>query len=247
MSHVEIFPRPPVRPAEFRAVRRGRVYEEVVRQIQDFIVSGRLEPGDRLPPERELAQRLQVSRGSLRDAIRTLELVGLVRSRQGEGTLICDVSPEALLGPLSTALVRKRELVAELLDVRKMIEPRLAARAAAHATPEQIARLEDVLHRQGLKMRRGEPAVEEDSEFHYTIALAARNGVVLKIVDMLMDLLKDSREHGLQVPGRLERSFKGHRRVLRAIRLHEPRAAEAAMRRHLRDIEEVIAKSLDRA
>jgi GntR family transcriptional repressor for pyruvate dehydrogenase complex len=247
MSQVESAPLPPSVSADFRAVRRGRVYEEVVRQIQDFIASGQLKPGDRLPPERELAQRLEVSRSSLRDAIRTLELVGLVRSRQGEGTVICDVSPESLLGPLSAALGRKRELVNELLDVRRMIEPRLAARAAAHATPEQIARLEDALHRQGLKLKRQESAVEEDSEFHYTIALAARNQVVLKIVDMLMDLLRDSREGGLQVAGRLERSFKGHRRILRAIRLHDTRAAEAAMRRHLREIEDVISRSLDRA
>lgn len=244
MSHLEGTQRPPAGPAEFRAVRRGRVYEEVVRQIQDFIVSGRLEPGDRLPPERELAQRLQVSRGSLRDAIRTLELVGLVRSRQGEGTLICDVSPEALLGPLSTALVRKRELVAELLDVRKMIEPRLAARAATHATPEHIARLEDVLHRQGLKMRRGEPAVEEDSEFHYTIALAAGNSVVQRVVDVLMDLLRESRVRSLQVRGRPEKSLGGHRRILRAIRRRDPAMAEKAMRSHLSEIERVVLKKL---
>jgi GntR family transcriptional repressor for pyruvate dehydrogenase complex len=235
------------RPAghtQFQAVRRGRVYEEVVQQIQDFVTSGRLKPGDRLPPERELAQHLQVSRSSLRDAIRTLELMGLVRSRQGEGTVVCDVSPEALLAPLATALVHKRDLVEELLDVRKMIEPKLAARAALRASPEHIARLEDVLRRQKEKMLREEPAIQEDSEFHYTIALAAQNTVIRKIVDVLMDLLRDSRAHGLQVPARLRMSFNGHRRVLRAVRLHDPRAAEAAMRRHLREIEGIIMENL---
>lgn len=227
-------------------MRRGRVYEEVVRQIQDFVASGQLQPGDRLPPERELAERLQVSRSSLRDAIRTLELVGLVRSRQGEGTVVCDVSAESLIGPLSSALVRKRELVEELLDVRRMIEPRLAARAARNATAEEISRLEAALHRQHQKMLRDEEAVEEDAEFHYTIALASRNTVIRRLVDMLMDLLRDSREAGLQVPGRLQESFKGHRRILRAIRLRDPRGAEAAMRRHLREIGDVVLKDLDR-
>jgi GntR family transcriptional repressor for pyruvate dehydrogenase complex len=235
---------PPAAPADFTAVRRGRVYEEVVRQIQDFVASGKLKAGDRLPPERELARRFEVSRSSLRDAIRTLELVGLLRSRQGEGTVVCDVSPDALLAPLSTMVVRKRELVAELIDVRRMIEPGLAARAARFATPEQIARLEDVLHRQRMRMERDEPAVEEDTEFHYGIALAAQNSVVRKIVDVLMDLLRDSREHGLQVPGRLKRSLRGHRRILRAIRMRDARAAEAAMRQHLREIEDVVVKSL---
>jgi len=238
--------RRPAEPTEFTAVRRGRVYEDVVRQIQAFLSSGQLKPGDKLPPERELARRFQVSRSSLRDAIRTLELVGLVRSRQGEGTVVCDLSPDALLSPLSTMLGRRRELVGELLDVRKMIEPGLAARAAAHATPDQIAHLEDVLGRQRQKMRRGEFPIDEDTEFHYTIALAARNGVVRKLMDLLMDLLRDSRASGLQVPGRLSRSLTGHRRILTAVRRHDARGAETAMRRHLREIEEVIMKKLDR-
>ncbi len=236
----------PAEPADFTAVRRGRVYEDVVRQIQAFLSSGQLKPGDRLPPERELARRFQVSRTSLRDAIRTLELVGLVRSRQGEGTVVCDLSPDALLSPLATMLGRRRELVGELLDVRKMLEPGLAARAASHATAEQIAHLEDVLVRQRQRMRRGELPIDEDTEFHYSIALAAQNAVVRKLVDLLMDLLRDSRASGLQVPGRLSRSYSGHRRILRALRRRDARGAEAAMRRHLREIEEVIMKKLGR-
>lgn len=236
----------PAEPVEFAAVRRGRVYEDVVRQIQDFVTSGRLKPGDRLPAERDLARRFRVSRSSLRHAIRTLELVGLLRSRQGEGTLVCDLSPEALISPLSTMLGRRRELVGELIDVRRLIEPGLAARAAAHATPEHIARLEEVLDRQRRKTRRGEVAIDEDTEFHYTIALAARNGVVQRLMDMLMDLLRDSRQEGLQVPGRLQRSLAGHRRILKAVQRRDARGAEAAMRRHLREIEEVIVRNLDR-
>jgi len=239
-------PRQPAEPAKFTAVRRGRIYEEVVRQIQDFVTSGQLKPGDRLPPERELALRFQVSRSSLRDAIRTLELVGMVRSRQGEGTIVCELSPDALLVPLGAMLGRRRELVAELLDVRKMIEPGLAARAAAHAEPDQVARLAELIERQRQKMRRGEPVIDEDTEFHYTIALAAGNTVVRKLMDMLMDLLRESRASGLQVPGRVRRSVTGHRRILRAIQRHDARGAETAMRRHLREIEEVVMRRLAR-
>ena len=225
-------------PLRFRAVRRGRVSEEVVRQIQEHIASGGLLPGDRLPPERRLADRLQVSRSSLRDAIRMLEMVGLVRSRQGEGTVVCEASADWLLELLHSTLVPKRDL-AEVLDVRKLVEPSLAARAARHANPEQIASLEAVVRRQRQKMLNGEEEVGEDSEFHCTIALAAGSGLLRKLVDVLMDLLREARGLAPRAPALQERSFLGHRRILRAIRLREPRTAKAAMRRHLLEIEEL--------
>src|SRR5713101_3045073 len=124
--------------SDFEVIRRNKVYEEVARQIERLILK-KLRPGDKLPSERELAELLGVSRSSVRDAIRSLELVGLVEPRQGEGTVVRAVSAESLINPLTTMLVRKRELVGELVDVRRMIEPPLAARAATHASDEEIA------------------------------------------------------------------------------------------------------------
>lgn len=228
----------------FTAVRRTRLFEGVAQQIQRLIVDGALKPGDKLPPERELAARFAVSRGSVRDAIRTLELVGLVVPRQGEGTVVADVSPEAVVMPIASVLGRKRELIAELLDIRKMIEPALAARAAVHATREEIARLEDLLRRQREKIVRGEPAVEEDTEFHYVIALAAKNGVVRRVIDVLMRLLRETRARSLQTHGRPQRSLAGHKRILEAIKRRDPEAAERAVRQHVEQIEEIVLKKL---
>ena len=235
--------RPPPEP-EFHAVRTGRRYEQVAEQIQRLIASGALSPGDRLPPERELAAKFGVGRSSLRDAIRTLEVMGIVESRHGSGTVVRDLSTDALVVPLASVLAEKRGLVAELLDVRRMIEPALAARAAANATEEELSRLEDIVRRQAEKVRRGEQSIEEDSEFHYAIALAARNSVVLKVLDVLMDLLLDSRARSLQVKGRPERSCAGHRRILRAIKRRDGPAAEAAVRKHLKEIEEIVVRKL---
>ena len=226
----------------FTTVRRTRVYEGVAQQIQRLIADGALKPGDMLPPERELAERFGVSRTSLRDAIRSLELAGLVISKQGEGTLVADVSADALVAPIASVLVRKRELIAELLDVRKMLEPALAARAAQNATPEDIAKLEELLKRQREKALRGESWVEEDSEFHYAIARAARNSVVLKVLDVLMDLLRETRARTLQVDGRLQRSLAGHRRVLDAIKRRDADAAERAVKQHVEEIESIVLK-----
>ena len=235
--------RPPTEP-EFHAVRKDRRYEQVAAQIQRLIASGALSPGDRLPPERELAAKFGVGRSSLRDAIRTLEVMGIVESRHGSGTVVRDLSTDALVVPLASVLAHKRELVAELLDVRRMIEPALAARAAANATEEELSRLEDIVRRQAEKVRRGEQSIEEDSEFHYAIALAARNSVVLKVLDVLMDLLRESRARSLQVKGRPERSCAGHRRILRAIKRRDGPAAEAAVRKHLKEIEEIVTRQL---
>ncbi|HEU4382576.1 MAG TPA: FadR/GntR family transcriptional regulator [Anaeromyxobacteraceae bacterium] len=227
-----------------RPVRKTRVFEDVARQIQRLVADGALKPGDRLPPERELAERFGVSRGSVRDAIRTLEIAGLVAVRQGEGNVVADVSPESLASPLASVLVRKREVIADLIDVRKMLEPALAARAARRATAEEIARLEEILRRQRARVLRGESTIEEDSEFHSVVAHAARNGVILKVLDVLMDLLKETRTRSLQVPGRLQRSLAGHRRVLEAIRRRDPDAAERAVRRHLEEIESIVMEKL---
>jgi GntR family transcriptional regulator, transcriptional repressor for pyruvate dehydrogenase complex len=228
----------------FTAVKKTRLFEGVARQIQALIVDGALKTGDLLPPERELAERFGVSRSSVRDAIRTLEFVGLVVPRQGEGTVVADVSPEAVVMPIASVLGRKRELIEELLDIRKMIEPALAARAAERATPEEIARLEDVLKRQRAKTQRGELAVEEDAEFHYQLALAAKNGVVRRVIDVLMRLLRETRARSLQTHGRPERSLAGHKRILDAIKRRDPAAAERAVRRHVEEIESIVLKKL---
>jgi len=227
-------------PPGFEAVRKVRRYEQVAEQIRKLITSGALKPGDLLPPERELAAKLGVGRSSIRDAVRTLEVMGILEPRQGHGTVVRDLSADALVVPLSLVLTRKRELVTELLDVRRMIEPGLAARAAKNATAEEVARMGEILERHEAKLRRGEQAIDEDSDFHYAIALAARNSVVLRVIDVLMDLLRESRSRALQVPGRPKRSFEGHRRILRAIQRRDAKAAEAAVRQHLGEIEEVV-------
>lgn len=226
----------------FEAIPRSKVYQEVARQLERHITE-RLKPGDLLPPERELVKMLGVSRSSVRDAIRSLELMGLLEPRQGIGTVVCSpAAPPA--NPLANALLEKRTMVAELLDVRKMIEPPLAGRAALHASRDEIADMEDIVVRHEAKVGCGELGIEEDSEFHYSIALASNNRAVLKVVDVLMDLLRETRERSLQVEGRQEQSLAGHRRILAALKRGDAAAAEVAMRRHLQEMEDIVLKKL---
>ena len=226
---------------EFETVRKNKVYEEVAKQIERLVLT-KLQPGDKLPSERDLAEMLGVSRSSIRDAIRSLELVGLVEPRQGAGTVVREITSEVLVTPLSSILAHKRQLVGELLEFRKMLEPSLAARAATHASAEKISAMDEILERQANKLAHGELAIDEDSEFHYTIAMASENSVVLRILDILMDLLRETRARSLQRKGRPEKSIAGHKKILSAIKRRDAAAAEAAMRQHLKDIEQIVVE-----
>ena len=233
---------PAIKPA-FETIRKNRVHEEVARQLEQLILK-KLRPGDKLPAERELASQLGVSRSSIRDAIRKLELMGLVEPRQGAGTVVREVSTESLAAPLANVITHKRQMVSELLDFRKMLEPPLAGRAAARVTAGEIADMEDILRRQERKLGEGQLAVEEDTEFHYSIATASGNTVVLKILDVVMDMLRETRSRSLQTEGRPQKSLAGHRRILTAIKRHDSQAAENAMRQHIRDVEKMVENKL---
>jgi GntR family transcriptional repressor for pyruvate dehydrogenase complex len=229
--------------SDFAVVKRPKVYEEVARQIERLILK-KLNPGDKLPAERELAEMLGVSRSSIRDAVRSLELVGRVEPRQGTGTVVCEISADAVASPLTNALLHKRQLVDELLDFRRILEPPLAARAAEHADAEDIAEMEAILDRHDEKVHSGELAIEEDSAFHYRIALASGNSVVLRVLNVLMDLLRETRSKSLQSEGRPQKSLAGHRRILAAIANRDPVAAEATMRQHIQDVEEMVLNKI---
>jgi GntR family transcriptional regulator, transcriptional repressor for pyruvate dehydrogenase complex len=221
-------------------VRRSRLYEGIVDQLQALIAEGRLKPGDQLPPERVLAETFQVSRTSVREALRALELRGLIEGRQGGGTFVRSVSVEELARPMAAALLAGKREVAELFELREMIEPAIARKAAERARPEHLAELERILEQQRAKVARGEPYPDEDAAFHYTVAVAADNAALLRLVNVIMDLLRESRSTYLQSGDRPRRSLEGHRRLLEALRAHDPGRAERIMREHIGSVSEGV-------
>ncbi|HKX18033.1 MAG TPA: FadR/GntR family transcriptional regulator [bacterium] len=223
--------------ADLGPIRKTKVYAEVAAQIQRLIAEGRLKPGDKLPPERELAEIFGVSRSSVRDAIRVLEVQGLVEPRHGDGTVVREIPIDRLVRPLADAFSAGKDQLADLFDMRKMLEPPLARAAAFRATDEDVRALEQVVERQTQRVRAGELALEDDHEFHCRITATAKNEVVLRTMDILMDLLRDSRRRSLQGPGRAEKSLEGHRRILDAIKRRDPEAAAQQMRAHIEEIE----------
>ncbi|MBM3471123.1 MAG: FadR family transcriptional regulator [Armatimonadetes bacterium] len=221
-------------------VRRTKIYEEVAARILRLISEGRLEPGDKLPPERELAAALGVSRTSIRDAIRTLEATGLLEPRQGHGTVIRELSAAGLVAPIASALGMRPDLVPDVMAFRKMIEPTLARQAAVSATPDEVRQLEAILVDQTVRVEAGGLGVEEGGAFHGLIARAARNQVAGVVVELLLHLLRSDRELALRARGRPRQSLRGHRAILEAIRRRDGGTAEQAMLAHLEQIEATL-------
>ena len=221
--------------ATLEPIRRSRIYEHIVDQIQHLIQNGELRPGDQLPPERVLAERFQVSRASVREALRALELRGLIAGKQGGGTFIRALSTEDLVPQMASALLVGAEMD-QLMEVRAMIEPHIAELAALRATPECIQEMEALLDRQAARMSRGEIPIEEDTAFHNALAVSTRNDVLLRLLHLIVDLLEQSRARWFQSPERPAKSLAGHRRVLDAIKRGDAGGAYAAMLAHVRDV-----------
>ncbi len=228
------------RGSMLKAVEKKKAYESIVKQIRGLIEDGRLKRGDQLPSERELTETLKVSRATVREAIRTLESMKLVQSRQGNGTYVLASSEEALVQPLAAALFHEKDDILDIFYIRKSIEPYVAQLAAQRATPEEIAELEKILEKQSDSIERGENIVESDSAFHGLLARAAKNRVMERLLIALVDLLEQTREKYLQDDERAKKSLQGHRRVLSAIKNEDCAAARRSMLRHLEDVEGIL-------
>jgi len=231
------------RGMELEPVRSTRIYEEIVRQVKLLIADGKLKSGDRLPPERELAEKFVVSRTSVREALRALESRGLVEIRAGEGAFIRDISLEALIEPLALVILPHREAVGELFEARRLLEPAIAALAARRATSDEIAEMERILDEQAREVGQGRTGLAQDASFHAALANSAHNRAISRVVNALMDLLRQSREESLHTPGRPTRSHQDHQRILDAIRRRDEMGAHRAVLDHLIAVESLVTDS----
>jgi GntR family transcriptional repressor for pyruvate dehydrogenase complex len=217
-------------------IRRVKLYEEVAARIRDLIASGELRPGEALPSERKLAEQFKVGRAVIREAIRQLEVSGLVESRHGGGNYIREVTVEHLVAPIASVLNGMAPLREELMDARLFFEPQIARAAAARATAEDLRRLQEVIRRQEVRVASGHTGAEEDAEFHDLLASATHNTVVERVMEVIDGLLDDSQARLFRSVERSEISLEGNRRILEAALRHDQEAAQRAMAEHLEDI-----------
>jgi GntR family transcriptional repressor for pyruvate dehydrogenase complex len=217
-------------------IKKTRVAEEIADRVRELILDGTFQPGRPLPSERVLAERFHVSRGSIRDGFRILEMVGLLETRHGQGTFPHELTLDRLVTPLASVLTYRRDLQEELMDVRRMFEPAVARVAAARVTEEDLANLTRILDAQRRQIKAGRSAIREDTAFHAALAHATRNRIVERIMETLNDLLVESRKLTLKQEGRPERSIQGHEAVVAALTRRDANAAAQAMHEHINQI-----------
>lgn len=215
---------------------RESVAELVVRRVLDMVQAGVLKPGDQLPPERDLAASLNVSRPSVREAMRGLTVLGVVRTRQGGGAYISELDAEALLGPIRFFLSLQDQNIRQLYDARSLIELDVARRAAENITPAELTALEAILAAQAATLTDPIAFRASDHAFHEAIWIASRNGFLKRIGQSLNVLGLEFRKRASETPGILERSFTDHRLLLGALQARDPEAAARAAERHMQNV-----------
>lgn len=226
------------------AIRRVRLSEGVVQQLRDLIRNGRLRGGQKLPSERELAQRFEVGRSSLREAIRALELEGLVIIRPGAGSFISEESLDAALGPLTGQLLAKQAELADVVELRLLLEPQVAALAAERALDADKRRLGEILREQEQAIGRGESGAKADAAFHSAIATSIHNKAVSLLSSVLADVQAPMRDETLQTRERSVASVASHRVILDAIVTGNVEVAFHATRDHILSVNQRL---LDRS
>lgn len=229
----------------FKSVRRVRVSDEVVNQIKDLIIAGKLKPGDRLPPERELIKEFGVSRPSLREALNSMVAMGFLEATQGNRTVVKSLVSGKLFEPLYSVLKEDVNTVFELIEVRKAIETWNAYVAAKRATPEDIAHLEEIIESmKKTKEEGGASPDKQDADFHLAITLATHNKIQTHIMYTLHDILKEwiGRYYGKLNETEL---LNQHAAIVEAIKRRDSDLARAKIFQHLEYVESRVREGME--
>ncbi len=217
----------------YAPVERASVAEQVAKRLLEMVRTKSLKPGDQLPPERELATYMQVSRPSLREALRGLQILGVLSMRQGGGVYVTALEASDLLGPLQFLITLDSENLGSLYESRRMIDGMIARMAAERVASDQIERLHALVKVQEGLMDDPLAFRLSDTEFHETIAAATGNPFLVTISHSLYVLGMEYRRIAAATPGVVARSLAEHRVILAALEAGDAAATEAAMQAHL--------------
>lgn len=226
----------PIKPKE-------RLYQEIVDQIQQQILSGALKPGDQIPAERDLAERFGVSRTAVREAIKSLTEKGLIEVFVGRGTFVANLSPDRVVESMTMLLRNERDTVANLQEARELLEVPTARLAAARRTDAHVARLRAISAELEQERSLSPRLIDGDTEFHVEVARATGNPVLVLLSQTIVELLRAERLGLDDSDGVLPTAFASHRAIVDAIADSDGDRAAQAMSDHL---EHVSQRALDR-
>lgn len=223
-------------------VVRTTLTADICRKMVGELIRGSWSEGEKIPAERELAKKLGVGRASLREALKALEIMGMIETRLGDGTYVCKRS-EFFSRPLLWAIAGSSEADArELIEARTVIEVELAGLAAEHATAADLKEIGQQLDRMVRAKKNPKEFVQADVNFHLAIGRAASNGILLNALHLIRNLLHQWILRAVDTKGVPDKACAQHRRVLEAIKGKDRAAARKEMRRHLRDMAEFVPR-----
>jgi len=218
-------------------IQTERLYERIVSQIEHRIESGELKVGDQLPSERELAEQFAVSRTAVREAIKALRQKGLVEIRPGRGTFITNGTSDTIRNSLGMLMkIGATKGSGNLVEVREILEPEIAALAATRITEEFIAAMQDAVNIMDTALDNVDTFVEADLDFHLALAEGTQNPFIPILMDSIIDLLREQRKRIGLKEGGLQRGQVHHKKILDAVTRHDPEAARQAMQDHLKQV-----------
>lgn len=219
--------------------------QQIAHKIQQMVTRHELRPGDRLPSERQLAEQLQVSRNVIREAIALLKDRGVVSVHTGSGIYISDVSHESVTRSVGVFVQRKQVSVAQLFEIRWILEVENARLAAVKATPEDIHALEQFLAEMEQNIDQLERFTAADMAFHRRLAQASQNPLLPVLFDTMIDLLHKQAMLATAVPGGADSALTHHRNILHAVRAKSSILARGAMSKHLASGWEFLLRAVE--
>jgi GntR family transcriptional regulator, transcriptional repressor for pyruvate dehydrogenase complex len=221
----------------YKVVRTSRLYEQIVQQIEESVLNGSLKPGDQLPAERDLAQRLGVSRTAVREAVKTLREKGLVEAYSGRGTFVTDGTSQAARQSFDLMVkIGQQEGSPHLAELRLILEPGIAAMAAERAKDDDLTAMREAVAVMDRSQKDPEAYIEADLDFHLALAEAVANPLILSLIDSIVGLLREQRIKIFNVEGGPQRGQFHHKRILEAMEHRDPEMARSAMRAHLEQV-----------
>lgn len=222
---------------ELQPIKTKKIYEEIVEQVKKSLSEGKLMPGDRFYSERELSEKLGVSRASVREAIRALTTMGVLEVKPGEGTFVRKVQNCDIVQPLVIAMLLEEQQTNYLLEARKILERELAYLAAQRATTEEKEKLVEIVQQMNSELVRGCLQEDTDVKFHLTIAGMSHNPILSRlmytIADTITQTLTNKRHRLYSDPENARLLFEQHREILQAIISGAADSARRAMGKHL--------------
>jgi GntR family transcriptional repressor for pyruvate dehydrogenase complex len=228
----------------FKPIKHVKVSDEIVDQIRNLISQGKLKPGDRLLPERELIREFDVSRPSLREALNSLITMGFLEIK-GKRTFIKSVASESMQNPLSLLLKADTQKIFDLIEVRKAIEAWGAFLAAQRATEEDIKQLENIIEEMREAFEKGQSWEKQDADFHLGLAQATHNTIQTHIMSTIYDLLMESMAKVFKDRSKVKKLVDHHQRIFNAIKNHAPDKAREKTLEHLSYVESEVKASTD--